>query len=58
MLVYEGEIIDCKEKGLFSNRYTRDLKIVMSPMETDKGDFEVTRFMNTQFIIKMRGPAK
>ena len=27
-------------------------------METDKGDFEVTRLMNTQFIIKKRGPAK
>jgi hypothetical protein len=29
--------------------------MIMSPLETEK---ELTYFMSTQFIIKMRGPAK
>ena len=56
--LYGGNIINCREKGLFHTSYSRDLWIVMNLLETHKEDFEVTYFLNAQFVIKIRGPAK
>ena len=56
--LYGVNVINCRKKGLFHTGYSRDLWIVMSLLETHKEDFEVTYFLNAQFVIKIRGPAK